>query len=104
MTKRRLRNSFVPLFVRANFGAEAADFCSEGPKVGQNLEIHLLVMRPIKLVSGMCWTRRCMCVSGGGRRDPPPAFFSRVKSGEKLGQSRPAEFRHRLFVIWVDGD
>ena len=35
MTERRLRNSFVPLVVNGNVGAEAAAFYSEGTKVVQ---------------------------------------------------------------------
>ena len=43
---------------------------AEGPKLVQISEENFLsknVMRPIKLISGVCGTRRCLCVGGGGR-------------------------------------
>ena len=57
-------------------------WCCSRRTLVQSLEIS--VMRPIKLISGVRRTRRC--VSGGGV--PETIFFSRVKSGQnwpKLG-------------------
>ena len=83
MTKRRLQNAFCPSV--------------------QNLEKSFFqknAMRPMKLIRGMCCSRRCTWWA------PPITVFFKGQNWSKLakiGQYMPAEFCHHHFVIGAGG-